>query len=146
MVLHKNIPNVRQHDIKLLATDIDTDILEKARAGVYTDKVLTEIPDCYHEYLTHQPPQLHVQQSLKDMTYFKQLNLLKDWPLTAEYQIIFCRNVMIYFDKTTKEKLVNRFADQLEMGGLLYVGHSENVLHLSKRFELIGKTIYRKIA
>ncbi len=145
MIMQESIPNLNKLDCKLLATDIDTDILEKARAGIYAEKVLESIPTPLHQYVEQRGEFIHVKPKLKESVFFKQLNLLKDWPIRAQYQIVFCRNVMIYFDKPTKERLVNRFADQLETDGVLYVGHSENVLHLSDRFELIGKTIYRKV-
>jgi len=79
------------------------------------------------------------------MIAFKQLNLMHDWPMHGPFDIIFCRNVVIYFDKPTQMRLFERYADILVDGGYLFLGHSETMHNLSDRFELIGKTIYRKV-
>jgi chemotaxis protein methyltransferase CheR len=78
------------------------------------------------------------------MITFKQLNLMHDWPMQGPFDIIFCRNVVIYFNKDTQRELFGRYADILADDGYLFVGHSESLHKVTERFQLIGKTIYRK--
>ena len=85
-----------------------------------------------------------VSPELHNIVSFKQVNLMTDWPIKEKFHIIFCRNVVIYFDRPTKVKLLNRFADQLVDNGYMILGHSESLQGLSNRFETVGKTIYRK--
>ena len=80
---------------------------------------------------------------MQDLIQFRQLNLLHDWPIADKMDFIFCRNVVIYFDKDTKIALVDRFADQLKADGILFMGHSESLYKTTDRFSLLGKTIYR---
>jgi len=87
---------------------------------------------------------IRVKQELKQIISFKQLNLIKEWPIQGNFDFIFCRNVLIYFDKDTKEKLANRYASVLNAGGTLFIGHSESLHQLDTPFHLIGKTIYQK--
>ena len=77
---------------------------------------------------------------------FRALNLLRAWPFEGLIDVIFCRNVMIYFDKSTQQNLVQRFAQHLIPGGYLIVGHSESLVRNTTQFELLGRTIYRKLA
>jgi chemotaxis protein methyltransferase CheR len=79
------------------------------------------------------------------MITFKELNLMKNWPMQGPLDVIFCRNVMIYFDKETQLKLLNRMAELLKPDGLLFVGHSESPFRLTNRFKLIGQTIYQRV-
>ena len=79
------------------------------------------------------------------MITFKQLNLLHDWPMNGPFDVIFCRNVVIYFGKDTQRMLFDRYADMLANDGYLFIGHSENLHKITDRFQLIGKTIYRKV-
>jgi chemotaxis protein methyltransferase CheR len=79
------------------------------------------------------------------MITFKQLNLMNDWPMRGPFDFVFCRNVVIYFDKPTQRVLFERFANLLVPRGHLFIGHSESLFQVSNRYELLGKTIYRKI-
>ena len=88
---------------------------------------------------------MQMSDTLKQLIAFKHLNLLEAWPMRGKFDAIFCRNVVIYFDKPTQAILFNRIAELLEVGGWLYIGHSENLSHVSTRFELVGRTIYRKV-
>jgi chemotaxis protein methyltransferase CheR len=85
-----------------------------------------------------------VRPELKRIVRVMPLNLLEEWPMKGPFDMIFCRNVFIYFDREVKAKIVNRYADLLPIGGLLFIGHSENLHGLTDRFDLIGGTIYRK--
>jgi chemotaxis protein methyltransferase CheR len=76
------------------------------------------------------------------MVAFKHLNLLQPWPVKGPFDMIFCRNVMIYFDKPTQKNIVERYADVLDKNGYLCIGHAENISHVAHRFKLIGQTIY----
>ena len=86
---------------------------------------------------------VRVRPELKKIVTFKQLNLLSDnWPVTGQFDAIFCRNVMIYFDKATQGKILSRFAPLMKPDGLLFAGHSENFLYVTDAFKLRGKTVY----
>lgn len=133
-------------DIRILATDIDTAMLDTASAGIYSADDVGTIPDKYHKYIeaTAKPGQRRMADALRGMITFNHLNLLEEWPIRGQFDVIFCRNVVIYFDKETKQTLFDRLADQLDPDGLLYIGHSENLHGVSDRFELVGRTIYRR--
>jgi chemotaxis protein methyltransferase CheR len=145
MTVLNAIPSVHMWDVKILATDIDTNVLNKASEGHYKES--KGIPSSYLQNYTDPSPDgsVNMRDSIKKLIHFKQLNLLEGWPMQGKFNVIFCRNVVIYFDKTTQAKLFDRFADALEMGGWLYIGHSESLYKISDRFELIGNTVYRKI-
>lgn len=135
-------------DIKILATDIDTNVLEVGKRGVYDMAQLMKIPASYVGRYTEKSPDgrgIAMADKLRNIIRFNRLNLHEKWPMKQPFDAIFCRNVVIYFDKPTQHALFNRFADQLKPGGWLYVGHSENLFNVSDRFECVGQTIYRKI-
>ncbi len=143
MVLKSTLGN--SCDAKILATDIDSNMLAKGTAGEYAVNEFEHIPTEYRKYVNTSGNQVVMDDSLKQLIAFKQLNLLEGWPMKGPFDAIFCRNVMIYFDKETKQKLVDRLADLLKPGGWLYIGHSENMHGISDRFELAGRTIYRRV-
>jgi chemotaxis protein methyltransferase CheR len=146
VVLKKEIPGIEQYDVKMLATDIDTDILAKAARGEYPATALQEIPQAYHEYFEQGASKSNVVvvQECRDLISYRQLNLLGPWPMKGQFDAIFCRNVMIYFDGPTKAKLVERFTQQLRPGGWLYIGHSESLIGSHPGLQLMGRTIYRR--
>jgi chemotaxis protein methyltransferase CheR len=82
---------------------------------------------------------------LKELITFKQLNLLDPWPMKGPFDIIFCRNVVIYFDKDTQRGLFDRMAGLQEPGGWLFIGHSENLFNVTQRYKLVGRTVYRRV-
>lgn len=88
---------------------------------------------------------VRVSSELRDIISFHQLNLMEKWPVHGPLDIIFCRNVVIYFDKETQKKIFNRFADLIDMAGHLFIGHSESLHKVTDRFELLGKTIYQRV-
>ncbi|QFI39387.1 protein-glutamate O-methyltransferase CheR [Moritella marina ATCC 15381] len=132
-------------DVKILATDLDSDVLWCAHQGHYDD--LTGIPQHYRtQYCAnecHQHGYL-IGDDIKQVIAFKQLNLLSRWPMKGQFDVIFCRNVLIYFDNETKQKLIQRFYAQLKPGGYLFLGHSESLQSLNTKFRLVGQTIYQR--
>ena len=149
MTLRDHFRDVDRWDSKILATDLDTQVIETCKSGIYSDERLEKIPSPERKrWLSPNPAQpgtFKVSSRLQSMITFKQLNLMSPWPMKGPFDMIFCRNVIIYFDKQTQARLVDRFADLLADGGYLIIGHSESLLNVSERFELTGKTIHRKI-
>ncbi|MGC4087071.1 MAG: protein-glutamate O-methyltransferase CheR [Polyangiaceae bacterium] len=140
---------VHGYDVKILATDIDSDVLAHGRNGVYpADKVAKLQPSQrrYFQRGTGANRELaRAKDELRNLIHFKELNLLGNWPMTRPFDVVFCRNVVIYFDTTTRERLVKRFAGQLSPGGYLFMGHSEALTGgSSNELESCGKTSYRK--
>ena len=133
-------------DARILATDLNTDVLRQAAEGRYTSTVMKKSPDSCRKYFEW-TPEGHAEAGpgLKNLISFKQLNLLSPWPMKGRFDVIFCRNVLIYFDTETKNKLVDRFVDILSPRGWLYLGHSESASGNRPGLELIGQTTYRKI-
>lgn len=150
MVVKENLPAHETWDAKILATDLDSNVLAKAIEGVYAEERIAGVAQSrVHRWFRKGRGQLQGQvrvvEELRQIITFKQLNLLQPWPAKGPFDVIFCRNVVIYFDKDTQRGLFDRFADLLEVGGHLMVGHSESLYRVTDRFKLIGKTIYRKI-
>ncbi len=137
-------------DLRILATDLDTSMLKKAKTGIYPRSGLESVPPGLRErFFSNQSGErdtVSVVQAAQDLITFRQLNLLSAWPMAGKFDAIFCRNVMIYFDAKTKATLIDRFHAQLAEGGWLYVGHSESLLDHQSRFKLRGRTIYQKIS
>lgn len=149
MVLEEQIPPWMDWDVKILATDLDTNVVETARRGVYERDRIRGVGDerMKRFFLRGRGAQdglVRAEGDLRAMIGFKPLNLLKDWPMKGSFDAIFCRNVMIYFDKPTQKRLVERFARILAPRGFLYIGHSETLNGISDRFETVGNTIYRR--
>jgi chemotaxis protein methyltransferase CheR len=138
-----------QWDAKILATDIDSNVLAAGKNGVYDDRRIEDIPKKYKDKYFHKgvgtnQNKVKVDEKLQNLITFKQLNLLHDWPMKGPFDIIFCRNVIIYFDKTTQQELFARYYDMLTPGGVLFLGHSENLGQYQAHFENVGRTIFRK--
>ncbi|NEX62659.1 CheR family methyltransferase [Noviherbaspirillum galbum] len=132
----------------IIATDIDTNVLNTASSGIYTiDRLDKMEPERAKRFFLKgkgaQEGMVRVRPELRQLITFKQLNLLADdWPISGPFDAIFCRNVMIYFDKPTQSKILARFAPLMKQDGLLFAGHSENFLYVSNAFKLRGKTVY----
>jgi chemotaxis protein methyltransferase CheR len=134
-------------DLKILATDLDSNVVTTGRNGVYAADRLSGLnPALVKKWFsrTADSSRYVVADEVKKLIQFNRLNLLDNWPMRNKFDIIFCRNVVIYFDKPTQQKLFDRYAEQLNDGGYLIIGHSESLHNLTDRFESIGKTIYRK--
>jgi len=134
--------------VQILATDIDTNVLRKADSGIYSsDRVDKLAPDIVKRFflkgMGKQDGYVRVRDELKALVEFSQLNLLdKRWDIQGPFDVIFCRNVMIYFDKPTQYDILNKFIPLMRRDGLLFAGHSESFQHASRLFKIQGKTVY----
>jgi chemotaxis protein methyltransferase CheR len=136
-------------DIKILATDLDSAVLAKAKQGVYEEGKMNGVSKArLHQWFKkgtkEQVGKVQVTPQLQDLITFKQLNLMHPWPMRGPFDIVFCRNVVIYFDKPTQKTLFERFANIIDHEGYLFIGHSENLFQLSNRFRLLQQTVYMK--
>ncbi|MCD8350439.1 MAG: hypothetical protein LUC93_07505 [Planctomycetaceae bacterium] len=150
MTISEHIKKRDEWDIKLLATDIDTEVVAHGQRGVYGKDRITGIPPTlvkkYLEPVSDEKgrPAYRMREELRRMITFRHLNLFTDWPFRNKFNFIFCRNVMIYFDRPTQESLINRYYDNLAPGGFLFIGHSESLSGVNHRFEYVKPTIYMR--
>jgi len=134
--------------VQIIATDIDTNVLNTASNGVYAiDRIEKMDPARARRFFLRgkgaQEGYVRVRPELRKLIEFRQLNLLADsWPVSGQFDAIFCRNVMIYFDKATQRKILARFVPMMKSHALLFAGHSENFLYVSEQLKLRGKTVY----
>ncbi|MHB1093201.1 CheR family methyltransferase [Thiobacillus sp.] len=134
--------------VSIVATDIDTNVLVTAASGVYPiDRIEKMVPDRVKRFFQRGKGErsglVRVRPELRQMVTFKPLNLLAgNWPISGPFDAIFCRNVMIYFDKPTQSQILDRFVPLMKPEGLLFAGHSENFMYASDAFKLRGKTVY----
>lgn len=143
MTLLEAIPDLARWDAKILATDIDTGMLATAQRGLYDASEYDRIPKAYQKYARVQEGKLCVSEALKEHITFKQLNLMEPFPVKGPFDVIFCRNVAIYFDKATQKMIFERFAKLMPSDGWLYIGHSENLFTVTDHLKLTSKTMYR---
>jgi chemotaxis protein methyltransferase CheR len=146
MTVATRLPALQTWDARILATDLDTDMVTFGHAGRYAMARTEPVPEALRRRFlipVEEDDTMEVTDALRALVAFRQLNLLQTWPMRGLFDVIFCRNVVIYFDKETQRTLFNRFADLLVPGGWLFVGHSESLFRLSDRFEHLGRTIYR---
>lgn len=138
--------DIGSFDFRILATDINSEVVARAEEGVYSSEELDGIPERERSlYLQDQGGSASMSASLRALPSFKVLNLNAVWPFRGSFSVIFCRNVVIYFDDATREALWARLAERLEPGGFLYVGHSERVANASHCGLInIAPTIYKK--
>ena len=130
---------------KILATDLDSNVLDTGRSGVYEASRIEALDDkLKKKYFKFNNDQVAVNDKLKTNIQFNRLNLLGPWPMKKKFDIIFCRNVIIYFNKETQKELFTRYSNMLNQNGYLIIGHSENLHGVLDQFESLGKTIYRK--
>ncbi len=147
MTLRDFQPSLADWDARILATDLDTNVLAHGRAGIYDADRVNSIPAAQRQrYVTMLSDRRgEMDPALRSLITFAQVNLLEAWPMHGPFDVIFCRNVVIYFDKPTQRRLFDRYADILRPDGWLVVGHSESLMNLSDRFDAVGRTIYRRI-
>lgn len=136
-------------DVKILATDISTSVLKTAVNGTYSDDKIKNVPlPLLKKYFQRGTGKMtgynRVRQTIRDMISFKRFNLMDVPPATTAFDAIFCRNVMIYFDKTTQQTLVNNFYNSLVKGGYFFIGHSESLTSMNHSFKYIEPSVYRK--
>ena len=149
MTVKETVPERSSWDVKILATDLDTNVLQKARDGIYDAERVQQIPTARVQRWMRRGSganegQVRVTSELQEMIQFNQLNLMESWPMRGPFDVVFCRNVVIYFDKDTQRRLFERFADLMAPDAYLFVGHSETLYKVTDRFELQGQTVYRK--
>lgn len=137
---------LRHADVRLLATDIAPHVVESVARGFYADNVASGVPEPYRStWMRPAPGGFVMAEEARQLVTARVLNLFEKWPLKAQYDIIFCRNVMIYFGDPAKEELEERFVNQLAHGGHLYIGHSERLIGpAASRMKSCGHTIYAK--
>ena len=141
----------KKWDVKILATDLDSNILKQASSGIYQLEQLDKLRPLtlkrwFRKGVGKNQGLASISPEIKACITFRQLNLTAEpWPMGGPFDVIFCRNVIIYFEKPVRKKLLNRFADLLIEGGHLFVGHSESLFGLTDRFQALGKTVHRKI-
>lgn len=139
------LPDASRYDVRILATDIDPNVVATARNGVYSGDAIEPIPAASRDrWMTRSagPDRMwRINDDVRDLIRFNTLNLIGEWPMKGRFDVIFCRNVVIYFEEATQVALWARFRDQLAPEGRLYVGHSERVG--DPAFESDGQTIYR---
>ncbi len=148
IVLKENVP--AGWDARVLATDLDTAVVQTAMTGVYDIERLKGMDQARKKrwFLKgngSKAGKVKVKPELQEIIDFGQINLMNDWPIEGKVDVIFCRNVVIYFDKPTQSRLFDRYANLLAGHGHLFIGHSESLYKVCDRFELLGKTIYKKL-
>jgi len=132
---------------KILATDISPDSIRKAMAGVYKFGPEDNITNYYiNKYFTKTGDTWVISDEIKNNVSFRLFNLMEPFPFKNPFDIIFCRNVMIYFDKEVQEKLVNNFYNSLSKNSLLFIGHSESLIQIKHQFTYHEPTIYKKVS
>ena len=151
IVLKETIPDLDRMDAKILATDVDSNVLTTGQSGIYDQERVKglskqRLKRWFHRGSGKNAGMVRVVPELQGLVRFRQLNLMHGWPMRGLFDVIFCRNVVIYFDKATQKVLFDRFANILEHDGHLFAGHSENLFKVADRFRPIGKSTYKKTA
>jgi chemotaxis protein methyltransferase CheR len=149
MVVHEALGTPVPVDVRILATDLSARILERARAAEYPKSMVREIPWApARSYFVptgrDESAPCMIRDDVREMIRFARLNLMSEWPMQNPFQAIFCRNVMIYFDRDVQERLVQRFYEMLAPGGHLFVGHSESLTSLDHKFRYVQPAVYVK--
>jgi chemotaxis protein methyltransferase CheR len=137
-------------DVRIDASDLDTNVINTGKEGVYSIEALKgvaqeRIKRWFWRGSGANGGMVKVKPELQELIRFQQVNLMLDWPWSESFDIIFCRNVVIYFDKPTQQRLFARYHQALKTDGYLFIGHSESLYKVSEQFKLLGKTIYQKI-
>jgi chemotaxis protein methyltransferase CheR len=147
IILSEAFKNHRGWDIKILATDLDTEVLQRASHGHYATQTLIPVPSEYlAKYFVRATDGYIVSDTLKYMVSFRKLNFMDAaFPMKNPFDIIFCRNVIIYFDQSTKTELMNKFHAYLKPQGLIFIGHSESLMSMKDQFKYIKHTVYQKV-
>lgn len=146
ITLLENRAAYRWSSARILATDISTDILNKAKQGIYDPGKMADVPETItRKYFEPVGNGSHrVIPEVRNMITYGRLNLTDKWPMKGNFGLIMCRNVMIYFDRETREWLVDRFREMLADGGYLFLGHSEGLSKNNKGFRNVAPAVYQK--
>ncbi|MBI5582925.1 MAG: protein-glutamate O-methyltransferase CheR [Deltaproteobacteria bacterium] len=149
ITLLETLGPLEKWDLKLLASDISTRVLKKAVAGIYEkERVRTLPPATVKKYFlrgeNNWRDHVKIKNSIKDLVVFKRVNLMEPFSFQKAFDCIFCRNVMIYFDKKTQETLVNRFYQNLQPEGVLFIGHSESLTGIQHPFQYLRPAVYKR--
>jgi chemotaxis protein methyltransferase CheR len=149
MTVREALPEGVRHDIKILATDLDSDVLSRARSGIYAQERVQGLSaerrsTFFREQHEGSVVRHAVRADLGELITFNQLNLMHQLPMKGPLDVIFCRNVVIYFDKDTQRDLFRRYAQLQRPGDILFLGHSESMFKVSDDYTLVGRTVYRR--
>ena len=149
MTVCEAVPDRNRRDIRILATDLDSDVLSRGREGVYAEERLKgmnprRVGGFFHERREPEGRKYAVSPELVKLITFNPLNLMHELPMRGPLDVIFCRNVVIYFDKDTQRTLFERMARLQRPGATLFLGHSESLFKVSDAYTLVGRTIYRR--
>jgi chemotaxis protein methyltransferase CheR len=149
MTILSVIPDAANLDVRVLATDIDPNMIAAGQAGEYSDEVMTAVPPEMRDKWFDPAPgsgNWRVNERLASLVSFRELNLVGQWPMKGRFDAIFCRNVVIYFEERTQQEIWRRFIPCLTTDGYLYIGHSERVSGVAaEKFKSDGVTTYRLI-
>jgi len=142
--------NLFDSNLKIMASDLDEAILEKARSGIYPEARIEPLTKaqknlCCVRGLGSQRGLIRIKKPLRDLIEFKSVNLVKPFSIDTHFDVIFCRNVGIYFDRETKIKLFDQFAQLQRPGDLMFIGHSESLNDISTAYQALGDTAYRRV-
>jgi chemotaxis protein methyltransferase CheR len=147
----KKYPNINNWDFKILATDLDSKVLETASRGIYKAQVLKTLDDpsiaknWFKAGMMNGVECVQIVKQVRDLIQFKKLNLMdRAWPMKGTFDVIFCRNVVIYFDQPTQKTLFVNFAKLQNVGDYLFIGHSETLKGFDTKYKNIGRTVYTK--
>jgi chemotaxis protein methyltransferase CheR len=149
ITVRESLPDIPSWDARVLATDISTRMLTTARAAVYDAARIQPVSPMVRSRsftCVESRPQkrYRVLPTVRKLVHFARLNLMESWPMAGPFDVVFCRNVMIYFDRPTRERLIGRFHDLLAKGGTLFVGHSESLTGIRHGFTYVRPTVYQK--
>ena len=141
------LPEAADLDVRILATDIDPNMVAEGAAGIYSDELLSPVPASgrkHFEPVAGRPGLFSADATLRRLVAFRELNLIGDWPMRGRFDVIFCRNVVIYFDDATQEMVWSRFTPMMAPGATLYIGHSERVSGpATTQLQTCGLTAYK---
>lgn len=150
ITLMETIPDIDNWDVKILATDLDSNVINKGKSGVYDQQTLekmnpTQAEKWFQKGVDKNEGLVKVHPDLQKIITFKELNLFDSWPFSGPFDALFCRNVVIYFDNKTQKQLFSHFERVMAADAWLFVGHSESLHQVTDQFNLIGKSTYGKV-
>jgi chemotaxis protein methyltransferase CheR len=145
MTILQAMPDAGRYDLKILATDIDPNVVAEARAGFYSNDAASPVPpELRQRWMTRTPDGWRMSDDARALVTFNELNLIGNWPMKGRFDAVFCRNVVIYFEDDTQSRIWGRIAQLMHPGATLYIGHSERVIGpAADRLSLQGTTTYR---